>query len=246
MMEHRWLRLEDKCASGSWQMAADDWMLSRAEQGECLARIYTFAAPTVSLGYFQSAECVTGVPSLARLPLVRRMTGGDLLVHHLELTYAIAAPVEALGNVRDLPCRVHRSVSNWLARLGIETACQGVAGKIVHADAPQGMLCFLHPAGGDILRSGHKVMGSAQRKRRGAVLQHGSLLLGTSPAAPWLPGLADLGASISDITTDGLAACLELSLGSGLAPVEWPVECSVDIASLDQSRYQSADWNRSR
>jgi len=246
MMDHRWLRLEDRCASGSWQMAADDWMLARAEQGECLARIYTFAEPTVSLGYFQSANGLADVPSLACLPMVRRITGGDLLVHHLELTYAIAAPVEALGNVRDLPCRVHRAVSHWLRRLGIETTCQGVAGKIAHAEAPQGMLCFLHPAGGDILRSGHKVMGSAQRKRRGAVLQHGSLLLATSPAAPWLAGLADLGASIGDITADGLSACLESSVDSGLTRVDWLMGSSADIASLDQSRYQSMEWNRAR
>lgn len=245
-MEHRWLRLEDRCASGSWQMAADDWMLSRAEQGECLTRIYTFAEPTVSVGYFQAAGGISAVSTMSGLPMVRRLTGGDLLVHHLELTYAIAAPVGAVGNVRDLPCRVHRSVSLWLQRLGINTTCQAAPGKIPHAEAPPAMLCFLHPAAGDVLRNGYKVMGSAQRKRHGAVLQHGSLLLGASPAAPWLLGLADLGAGIAGIGADGLAACLEMSLDCQLTRVDWPVESDAEIACLDQSRYQSAEWNRSR
>ena len=171
-MSFVWKRLPDRRASGAWQMAADDWMLSRAESGDCLFRVYEFEEPTVSLGYFQSWERLKSVPSLARLPWVRRQTGGDLLVHDNEITYAIAAPIETLGVVRDFPCRVHRAVSEWLKTLGIETQCQPEAGKISREGAPAGMLCFLHPAAGDVLFQGCKVMGSAQRKRHGAVLHH--------------------------------------------------------------------------
>ena len=47
----------------------------------------------------------------------------------------------------------------------------------------------------------HKVLGSAQRRRRGAVLQHGSLLLRRSDAAPEFPGLFDLAAA-TDLPTE--------------------------------------------
>jgi lipoate-protein ligase A len=52
--------------------------------------------------------------------------------------------------------------------------------------------CFQRRTPGDVLLLGHKIAGSAQRRRRGAVLQHGSLLLRRSPAAPELPGLEDI------------------------------------------------------
>ncbi len=245
-MSYVWKRLPDRRASGAWQMAADDWMLSRAEAGECLFRVYEFEAPTVSLGYFQSWERLKSVPSLARLPWVRRQTGGDLLVHDNEITYAIAAPVEALGVVRDLPCRVHRAVSEWLKTLGIETQCQPEAGKISREGAPAGILCFLHPAAGDVLFQGCKVMGSAQRKRHGAVLQHGSLLLGTCPAAPWLPGLTNLGATIAGIGADGLAQCLEVALGSKAGLRSWCDEAEIQIRELATSRYSNSEWNKAR
>lgn len=241
-----WKRLPDSRATGAWQMAADDWMLVRAEAGDCLFRIYEFETPTVSLGYFQTCGLLESVASLAGLPWVRRQTGGDLLVHDRELTYAIAAPVEALGGPRDLPCRVHRAVSAWLNTQGIECVCQAEAGKISRDGAPAGMLCFLHPAAGDVLFNGCKVMGSAQRKRRGAVLQHGSLLLGTCPLAPWLPGLANLGAPTVGIGPEGLARCLEFALGGSACPVAWGDEAKIQIAELSRSRYLNSEWNESR
>ena len=245
-MSPSWKRLPDSRASGAWQMAVDDWMLGRAEAGGSLFRIYEFETPTVSLGYFQSYGRLKSVPSLAGLPWVRRQTGGDLLVHDRELTYAIAAPVEALGGTRDLPCRVHRAVSTWLKTQGIESVCQPEAGKISRDGAPAGLLCFLHPAAGDVLFNGCKVMGSAQRKRHGAVLQHGSLLLGTCPEAPWLPGLADLGAPTAGIDSDGLARCLEMALGGNAGRMAWGDEAENQIRELETSRYLNSEWNESR
>jgi lipoate-protein ligase A len=141
---------------------------------------------------------------------------------------------------------VHRAVSDWLKERGIETVCQPQAGKIIREGAPAGMLCFLHPAAGDVLFQGCKVMGSAQRKRHGAILQHGSLLLGTCPAAPWLPGLANLGAPTAGIVADGLAACLEIALGSKAGHVSWGDEAEFQIREVATSRYLNSEWNESR
>jgi lipoate-protein ligase A len=53
-------------------------------------------------------------------------------------------------------------------------------------------LCFQRRSPGDVLVGETKVAGSAQRRCRGAILQHGSVLLARSPAAPELDGLAEL------------------------------------------------------
>ncbi|MEX1094469.1 MAG: hypothetical protein WED34_00375 [Planctomycetales bacterium] len=57
---------------------------------------------------------------------------------------------------------------------------------------PEAFLCFARGDARDVVCAGHKVLGSAQRRRRGAVLQHGSLLLLRSEFAPEFPGLRDL------------------------------------------------------
>jgi lipoate-protein ligase A len=57
---------------------------------------------------------------------------------------------------------------------------------------PTAFLCFHRRAPGDVLLGPDKIAGSAQRRRRGAILQHGSLLVRRSAAAPELPGLEDL------------------------------------------------------
>ena len=68
-------------------MALDEVLLEGAILGEASLRFYQWREPTVSLGYFQPYAAAAG---LAGLPLVRRPTGGDLLVHHHELTYTLA------------------------------------------------------------------------------------------------------------------------------------------------------------
>ncbi|MBM4095437.1 MAG: lipoate--protein ligase family protein [Planctomycetes bacterium] len=245
-MPPNFLRLPDRKESGPWQMAADDWMLGRAESGECLLRVYEFREPTATLGYFQPSGVARSSPAFDGLPWVRRQTGGDLLVHDRELTYSVAVPEGKLDGIRDLPCRVHKSVAEWLSDLGIETACQPAKGVIERPGAPSGVLCFLHPAAGDVVCRGSKVMGSAQRKRRGAVLQHGGLLLGTSPRVPWLPGLAELGAPVSAITLDGLCRCLEKALGCEMVTGAWDDEAEEEIRRLEETRYRNPQWNESR
>src|SRR5262249_51509935 len=79
-------------ASGAWNMAADDALLESAAGGIASLRFYTFETPTLSLGYFQNAAHARSLPQLAGLPWVRRPSGGAALVHHHELTYALALP----------------------------------------------------------------------------------------------------------------------------------------------------------
>ncbi|NIL97049.1 MAG: lipoate--protein ligase family protein, partial [Planctomycetales bacterium] len=65
-------------------------------------------------------------------------------------------------------------------------------GGCAGAESEREFLCFLRRAAGDVLVGGTKIAGSAQRRRRGAVLQHGSVLLQTSESSPELAALNDL------------------------------------------------------
>ena len=79
----------------------------------------------------------------------------------------------------------------------------------------QPFLCFSRGDSRDILLNGHKIVGSAQRRRKGAVLQHGSILLRASEFASEFPGIADLAADC--LTDESLGVSLGMSIADGLA-----------------------------
>lgn len=231
---------------GQEAMALDEVLLEKAAQGQASLRFYQWASPTVSLGYFQPFDasfCFKG------LEVVRRPTGGDLLIHHHELTYALALPDEMVPQkVEELACMVHRAIASLLEKLGVPTGCQSAKGKLEMPAAPEGVLCFLHPAAGDVLVNGCKVVGSAQRRRQGGLIQHGSVLLNSSSHAPWLKGVFDF--YPIHVSTAELAKLLsaEIPLALNLiTKVDSWTQTELDRAAhLVECRYGSADWNNRR
>ncbi len=177
--------------TASWNMAVDEALLESAIQEGCTTiRIYQWSEPSISLGYFQKPDSSPPNAEFSSLPTVQRLSGGGAILHHHELTYscAIAASHALARSPHDLYEHIHDRVIEFLGRKGITAAMRG--------DQPQAdenpFLCFGRADARDILFRGHKVLGSAQRRRRGAVLQHGSLLLKRSEFAPQFPGLLDL------------------------------------------------------
>src|SRR5438874_7982224 len=168
-------------ADGPTQMAADEALLDRAVGGRAGLRFYTWSEPTLSLGYFQRAADRLHVPGLEALPFVRRLTGGGAIVHHHELTYALALPVAPpWRGGTDWVCRMHEIIRAAFAEFGVSAAllpCGRETGR-------GRFLCFEHVAPGDVVIGEAKISGSARRKRRTAVLQHGSILLAASRFAP--------------------------------------------------------------
>ncbi len=194
----------DPPAEGAWNMAVDEALLQQAAlENQPTLRIYQWQRPTLSLGYFQKfSDRLTHPPSLA-VDVVRRLSGGGAILHDQEITYSLALPVahpwamqaQTLVNV------VHKSIVHWLNRLSNKSAtnfslCE-IPKKQAASDEP--FLCFQRRSPGDVLWIGHgehnnnhKVVGSAQRRRREAVLQHGSILWNASSFAPELTGCGEL------------------------------------------------------
>ncbi|HMF16252.1 MAG TPA: lipoate--protein ligase family protein, partial [Gemmataceae bacterium] len=169
---------------GSHNMAADEVLLQSARAGQPSLRFYGWTEATASLGYFQTSATRESDPKLLALPFVRRATGGAVLVHHHELTYALALPEPGRTGEPWL-VRMHRIIASALNRLGI--ACRSASKR----EGEHSVLCFQQTTAGDLLLGGSKIAGSAQRRQRGSLLQHGAVLLKASPHPPGLPGILE-------------------------------------------------------
>lgn len=195
--------LVDIARPGAENMAIDQRMLeSAAETGRLLVRVYRWSEPTLSLGYFQKyAERARHAES-SGIAVVRRATGGGAIVHHYDWTYSIAVPPAAGDSPKNLatgPAQglydcIHSEVVRWLREIGVAARMwsDSERNEQCRAEAGCSFLCFERRSRGDIVIGDTKVLGSAQRRHQGAVLQHGSLLLQRSEFAPSLSGLQEI------------------------------------------------------
>jgi lipoate-protein ligase A len=236
-----WL-LPDERADGPHHMAADEVMLQSAADGTPSLRFYTWLTPTLSLGYFQNEADRLTDSLLAELPFVRRPSGGGALVHHHELTYCLAVPAR-FGRGMDW-LRMHEVIAAALAELGVHAGLHIPRGE-EHAGH---FLCFHDLTAGDLVIGDWKIGGSAQRKQRGAVLQHGGILLARSDLTPTLPGILEL-SGVAVPPRDLSAAIVNqatAALGWRVAPGGWTPAETQRIAELVRTRYRNDAWNRKR
>jgi len=232
-------------------MAVDEALLAtadRAGQGGAL-RFYLWDQPTLSLGYFQRSADRNSHPASLDCPLVRRSTGGGAIVHAVELTYSYAVWIEKCGerDGRSYYAAFHETLVEELAACGVE-AWQWAAASERDDLGEEAFLCFQRRAAGDVMIARAKIAGSAQRRKRHALLQHGSVLLGMSPAAPELPGIREL-SGVEVPPTElayGWAQRLSRRLGVNLRPaVLAPEEVELGKRLLTQ-RFSDPQWTHRR
>lgn len=230
--------LETGAQAGAWNMAADAALLAEVELGSCPAlRVYGWDPPAVSLGYHQPDPTPAESARMAArgLDWVRRPTGGRAVYHgprEAELTYAVVARLGEAGfpaAPRDAHAWIHAAIAGALARLGARVE---LAPRRRPALRPVSRLaCFATSVPGEITAGGRKLVGSAQRRSRRALLQHGSIPLAGDQSALseiWpgsLDGARPTTASLAagrPVSFDELAAVLRLAfaaaLGSELEP----------------------------
>jgi lipoate-protein ligase A len=232
-------------ADGPHNMAADEVLLEAALAGTASLRFYGWTTATVSLGYFQPERVRLEDPRLAGLPFVRRPSGGGTLIHHHEVTYAVGLPAGPPWQTGpSWLTRMHELIAAALARLGVAARPHVPAG-----DEPfRGFLCFQHFTAGDLLIGPGKVVGSAQRRRHKALIQHGSILLAASPHAPALPGIREL--SGHTLRVEDVCTALEhewaRQTGWDLRPADWTASERRRVEELAAHKYGSDEWNRLR
>lgn len=238
----RWDLMVDSPGDPSWNMAKDAWLLERTSHtGRTVLRLYQWQGPVLSLGRTQRPERdLDPAACLAeKVPLVRRLTGGRAVLHGADLTYSICAPAGRppfQGGILQVYRQISRGLVSFLENLG-----QPVEVKAYTARQRSEMIspiCFSTPSAYEILVSGKKLIGSAQRVVPGAFLQHGSipltpqhqllsrLFLDTAPeeVAVRMTDLETLGilpgVSIQALVENFIAAFKE-SFGVRFTPAPW-------------------------
>jgi lipoyl(octanoyl) transferase len=166
--------------TGAWNMALDEAIQDAVAAGEAppTLRFYQWAPPAISLGKRQPADGVD-LAACQRdgVDVVRRPTGGLAILHTDELTYSIATrPTDprAAGAILDAYKRLSAGLVDGLRRLGVPAELNPVN---PYGTANGSAACFEAPSAYEITVGGKKLMGSAQSRPAGRVLQHGSLPL---------------------------------------------------------------------
>jgi len=180
-LRYQWRLILDPPLTGRENMEKDLELMGDVSRGDSppILRLYRWSPPAVSLGYFQDQEEVVDLKACreAGIDVVRRPTGGRAVLHDHELTYSIIVPeVHPFinnGGVMD----AYRAISR-----GIVTAFNllNITASLTPEIKGQGGLapgsCFDTPSAYEIQVEGKKVVGSAQLRRDGIVLQHGAII----------------------------------------------------------------------
>jgi lipoate-protein ligase A len=182
-MSAPWRLIIDGDLPGANNMARDAAILDAVAEGESppTLRLYGWDPPCLSLGRHQGIEVADlDFCRTQKIDVVRRPTGGRALLHHLELTYSVVAPLGIDPLPRGLQDS-YRSICGVLVRamhsLGVDAELTG--GEVnLHLPGPRSSVpCFEAPAGGEVVVEGRKLIGSAMRTHAGTILQHGAIVL---------------------------------------------------------------------
>lgn len=170
-----WRVIRDGPQPGSRNMALDHALASRLSEGHGTLRFYSWSRPTASFGRHEPAAQVYSdeAAEVMGVEYVRRPTGGRAVLHDSELTYSIVADARSIGGARAAYTRINGALANALASLGAAVAIS-VDDMPLSPDAGP---CFQAPTDGEVIAMGRKLVGSAQARVEGALLQHGSIIL---------------------------------------------------------------------
>lgn len=180
-------------------MARDSALQARAARtGETVLSIYSWTRPTLSFGRHQPAAGLYDIGKIrsANVDVVRRPTGGRAILHDHEVTYSVTAPLNDDGPLRATYARINLILLDGLRRLGADVE---LASPVQRSPAPSTRPCFETPAEGELVARGSKLVGSAQWRYEGALLQHGSILVDDDQSSLPLFAAAENGVSRESI-----------------------------------------------
>jgi len=160
-------------------MAVDEYLFrSLVENPATYLRFYMWKEPTVSFGYSQRADKVLDIEFCRenRIEIVRRMTGGKLVLHHKEVTYSLCSSDAGTftANLADSYKLISEGLICGLEKMGLNAHLAQPAPKAyIRGNLP----CFSYPSQNEIEINGKKIIGSAQKRIGSSFLQHGSIPL---------------------------------------------------------------------
>ncbi len=162
-MRHKFRLIIDEPQKGSLNMGIDNAIAEFVSKNysDPTLRLYSWISPVVTVGYFQKvSETVnTGCCNDSNIDIIRRVTGGGTVLHNKEITYSFIVPIK-----------------NKIIPEEIEGSFRGIIDPIIAALKESGINASFKPVN-DIHVNGKKISGSAQTRKHGVILQHGTIIL---------------------------------------------------------------------
>lgn len=238
-----WRFLDGGWAMGARQMAVDDALLTLCGRGLSppTLRLFGFRPACLSLGRFQRADEVPRPPGLY---LVRRPTGGGAVVHRGDICYSIVLPLGhplAAGSIADSYQRLARGLAAALEALSLPPLTPTAASHPWQRSA----WCFADIAPHELTLGGRKLVGSAQARRAGALLQQGSIRLAPEPeeASQATSLQEELGRTVSwDELAEALVLGFARAWGIEIRPGELTAEEEELALRLERECYGDPGW----
>jgi lipoate-protein ligase A len=264
-----WRLLNTGARDGATNMAIDEAVLESVVAGRAgpTLRFYAWHPPCVSIGFGQPISDVDRAACLARgWDVIRRPSGGKAILHVDELTYSVCAPPDeprVAGGIVESYGRLVTGLLAGLRGLGLEPA--EAKPEYAPEQEAEGPVCFDGPARYEITVAGRKLVGSAQARPKGGILQHGTMpltgditriidgLVWNGPAAARsarerlsrraLTLQEALGRAVTfeqavEAMTNGFRTALNLTLvPGGLSAEEWDL-----AARIRRDKYTSESW----
>jgi len=269
--ETAWRLLDTGHLTGPENMAIDEAIMRAHGRGDVppTLRFYGWQPASVSIGYFQPMEKEIDLEAVRAggWGYVRRPTGGRMIFHHIELTYSVTIHEDLLpGGVVETYRDLSQGLLYGFRELGAPAELSGGEMDPRRAD-PGGIhtACFDTPSAYELIIDGRKAAGSAQTRKDGVILQHGSIMLDMDVPLLFslmrlpeelVPRLMErlrkksvtlreaLGRDVSyeearEAFTRGFATGMGLTLTPGaLTPAE-----QADVAELVREKYGNDSWN---
>jgi lipoate-protein ligase A len=250
--------------SGAENMAIDEALLRSFDPtvSRPVLRLYGWDPPALSLGRFQKAAEVLDLERCRAdgVAVVRRVTGGGVIYHADELTYAlVCAPgqIPPASSVKDSFRVLTGFLLTFYRRLGLDAAYAADAVPEEERLGERTAFCFAGRESFDILAAGRKIGGNAQRRLKGVIFQHGSIPLqnragtGLSYMRDQTPEYAGGAASLAEYGVSAarddlfreLAAAFGDTFGTTVENDALSERERAEMEALRAGRYSADAWN---
>lgn len=174
-----WYLIDTGFKDPYFNMAYDEYLLDRIEDNEIVfLRFFNFKPESITIGYNQKVRKWLRILEKRGVPWVRRRTGGRAVIHSNDFTYSLifrrSNPLIG-GNLLNSYKKISEGFKGGFDLMDIETSMN--RGKSGSPNSDKSPLCFASPSWAELCWNDKKIIGSAQYRRKGRVLQEGTVML---------------------------------------------------------------------